>query len=32
MPGTNIQVGGIVALTLLINGTTAGIVYEWLNP
>jgi len=27
-----VQVGGIVALTLLINGTTAGLVYEWLNP
>eukprot|EP00614_Pseudopedinella_elastica_P008853 CAMPEP_0172606332 /NCGR_PEP_ID=MMETSP1068-20121228/26532_1 /TAXON_ID=35684 /ORGANISM="Pseudopedinella elastica, Strain CCMP716" /LENGTH=756 /DNA_ID=CAMNT_0013409007 /DNA_START=278 /DNA_END=2548 /DNA_ORIENTATION=+ len=27
-----VQVGGIVLLTLLINGTTAGLVYEWLNP
>jgi NhaP-type Na+/H+ or K+/H+ antiporter len=27
-----IQVGGIVALTLLINGTTAGLFYEYLNP
>jgi hypothetical protein len=27
-----VQVGGIVALTLLINGTTAGLFYEYLNP
>jgi hypothetical protein len=27
-----LQVGGIVLLTLLVNGTTAGIVYEYINP